>query len=223
MVNLKATMKENGNDPVKEALKSQLEVVGEIYIDFKRKRGIFPKETGFILPRVTSEALSQILPDIKPILAHANPIEALKGTELSLNELALQFARELEKYGQNFRMGVGFASLVFKKLNEVGYNFPPVQDQVINSFKENYQEALAKYATARGLAVDSQEARSGLLKGFLLFGFLFDGIYTEENPELIELFRNFGSSRPFAKEGCILVYELKTAQHRNLQKERSNN
>lgn len=206
---------ENGNDLsfFQEQLRRELEPVGLICVDFIRRILATRRESTATAPQIPGETVRLLRQNLDPIMAQPNPIQANKALELGLNDLVLILARDFEETGQNFRLGTGFGCLVFKELAKEGFNFPPVSQTITQSFEQNYHQALTKFAENQKIPVENHHTRVAFLKGMLLFGFLAPQLYEKENPELIGLFRSFGANRPFATEGAILVYQLKTDQY----------
>lgn len=203
----------NGDDPVKTQLYKELEIAGLIVFDFIFKSNTLRRESRITIPSIPPEIVQMIRQKLAPIMDQANPVQANKALELGLNDLVLNLARDFEEMGQNFRIGAGFACLVFKELVKEDLDFPPVSQTITQSFEQNYHQALTKFAESQKIPIEDHQTRVAFIKGMLLFGFLAPLLYEKENLELLALFRSFGTNRPFATEGAILVYQLKTDQY----------
>lgn len=207
---------ENGDDKPKSPLEETLFQVALIHMDFLRDT----RHVGTV-PKVTSDVIDKIRPQLNPLIIQESSRQTNKALELGVSELVNNLARDFEEVGPSFKSGAGFACLVYKRLNEEGFNFPAISEQTVESFEQKYDHALTKYAQYTETPVKEHQTRNGFLKGMLLMGFLAHELHSEENPDLFKIFADFSSSRRFAMEGCVLVYLLKTAQYLQSQREQS--
>lgn len=202
--------KENGSGTARAQIEAELKKISAAFIVFfgKTERTRVPK--GKTAPKVSKEQLSGIKKEFEPLNEKADSPEIGRALELNVVEIVQEFARSMDKYGQNFRQGAGFACLVFSRLNGRGFNFPPVSAATVNDYKQAYEEAIAQVFPNVTL---NEVNRRAFMKGMLLFGLFHQDFYEKENPQLIDLFQDFGSNKPFSTEGSILIYHLKIAEY----------
>lgn len=201
-------MQDRGQDWLAEGLLKY----GQWVVQFHKKPFDQARQISLEIPTVNPQTLQAIQPQLSPILLNNDQRLAARSLELAPRQLVLRFARSLGELGQNFTTGAGFACLVFNTLKDQGINFPPISQEPASSYEADFNQMLLEFAKENQASPDEEIVQSGFLKMLLLSGFLTHQYFESEDPHLVKLFQDFGQSKGFSTEGCLLIYDLKVRE-----------